>query len=66
MASHIEDGSVRFRSLALLDELARHHEERAEPRKLQETVALLENKCEQLQEEVTNLRYGIMCHLTIM
>ena len=50
------DGEVRVRSLALLDEMGRRYEEEEEPRTLKETIEVLEEKCENLQEELASIR----------
>lgn len=43
----------------LLDEMSRRHNGEAEYRKLQENYSLIEAKCEQLQEDLANTRFGI-------
>lgn len=48
---------MRSRSLALLEELSKHHKEEAETKNTQENMTVLETKCDKLQEEVANLRY---------
>ena len=47
---------MRVRSLALLDTIGRRYEEGAEPRTLKGTIEVLETKCEDLQEELANVR----------
>lgn len=50
------DNPVQSRALALLDEMSRHRRGDKESEELQETVALLEDKCEKLQDDLANVR----------
>lgn len=50
---------VRAQSLKVLDQIAKRHTSQAQPHtQLQETVALLEAKCEHLQEDLANARFA--------
>ena len=51
-----DQDNVQSRSLALLDDLAKRRKGEGQDRKRQETITVLETKCEQLQEELANLR----------
>ena len=51
-----EEGSVKSRSLLLLEKLGKQREKGAELVELQESVGFLEARNEELQEEVANLR----------
>lgn len=51
-----QDDSLRSRALALLDEMARRRRGDKESGQLQDTVDLLEAKCEELQDDLANAR----------
>jgi uncharacterized protein (DUF2164 family) len=48
------------RALVLLDQISQRLTEQAGNRELRESVALMEAKCEQLQEDLANARFVVI------